>query len=99
MVRLAILGAAGNILSENCYDRPFAHWERPRGYPWKFDPYLGTKVFDRPDAPSLADHGVSPLMRLVPLPLREATAEWVLRGNYPIWFQSMIAQIADRFLG
>ncbi|MBL8154931.1 MAG: hypothetical protein JNM70_12170, partial [Anaerolineae bacterium] len=97
-VRLSILDADGKVLSENNYDRPFARWERPRGYPWKFDPYLGTKVFDRPDAPSLADHGVSPLMRLIPLPLREAAAEWALRGNWPVRFQSMIARIADRLL-
>ncbi|MBL8157334.1 MAG: hypothetical protein JNM70_24390, partial [Anaerolineae bacterium] len=98
-VRLSILDADGTILSENSYDRPFAHRDRPRGYPWKFDPYLGTKAFDRPDAPSLADHGVSPLMRLIPLPVREAAAEWALRGHWPIWFQSMVARIADRLLG
>jgi beta-mannosidase len=98
-LRLSILRADGTILSENRYDRPFARWERPRGYPWKFDPYLGTKAFDRPNAPSLADHGVAPLMKLIPLPMRETAAEWVLRGEWPIWFQSIIARIADRLLG
>ncbi len=97
-IHLSILDADGKTLSENYYDHPFAQWERPHGYPWKFDPYLGTKVFNRPDAPSLADHGVSRLMRLIPLPLREAAAEWLLRGNWPVWFQSMIAQIVDHLL-
>ena len=65
------------------------------GYPWKFDPYLGTKVFDRPGAPSLADQGISPVLRLVPLALRERSTEWVLRQRLPTPVVSRIARVVD----
>lgn len=97
-VRLTLVGGDGALLSENVYDRPFIPRERPRGYPWKFDPYLGTKVFDRPDAPSLADHGVNPLLRLVPLRVREALAERAMRGPWPVWLVSAVARIAARLM-
>ncbi|MBN8219080.1 MAG: 2-oxo acid dehydrogenase subunit E2, partial [Spirochaetes bacterium] len=40
-----------------------------------FDPYLGTKVFDRADAPSLVDQNANRLLRRIPVTLREAIAE------------------------
>ncbi len=98
-LKLALHDQAGGLLAENVYLRPFQPLRRPRGYPWKFDPYLGTKVFDRPDAPSLADAQVSRLIKLIPLPLREAAAEWALRQRLPIWFVSAVARIADMLLG
>ncbi|MCB9450563.1 MAG: hypothetical protein H6672_03945 [Anaerolineaceae bacterium] len=88
----------GAVLAENRYDHPFRPAHRPRGYPWKFDPFLGTKVFDRPDAPSLADHNVNPVFRLIPLELRHKVAEWALRQRFPDWMLSGIATIADWLL-
>ncbi|MBZ0275417.1 MAG: hypothetical protein K8I60_04700, partial [Anaerolineae bacterium] len=90
--------ATGQILAENHYDRPFHPAHRPAGYPWKFDPFLGTKVFDHPDAPSLADHNVNWIFRLIPLGLRQTMAEWALRQQFPRWFLSWIAAIADWLL-
>src|SRR5664279_4913339 len=52
-ITLQLRMAAGELLCENEYRQPFQPMLRPDGYPWKFDPYLGTKVFDRQDAPSL----------------------------------------------
>ncbi len=98
-VTLTLHDRRGDLLAENAYIRPLQPLRRPRGYPWKFDPYLGTKVFDRPDAPSLAEAKVSPLITLVPLPVREAAAEWALRQKFPIWLVSAIARIADSLLG
>ncbi len=97
-VRLSVSSADGALLCENAYDHPFQPPSRPSGYPWKFDPYLGTKVFDRPDAPSLADHGVSPALRLIPLPVRESVAEWALRQHLPIPLVSLIARLGDVLL-
>jgi beta-mannosidase len=97
-VKLMLLDSTGATLSENSYDRPFVRRTRPKGYPWKFDPYLGTKTFNREDAPSLADHGVSPLLRLVPLRLREDLAERALRRHWPVRLSSAVARIADRLL-
>ncbi|MCB9457668.1 MAG: hypothetical protein H6671_16915 [Anaerolineaceae bacterium] len=89
---------SGEVLAENHYDHPFRPALRPRGYPWKFDPFLGSKVFDRPDAPSLADHNVNVLFRLVPLELRQSIAEWALRQRLPRQVLSAIAAIADALL-
>ena len=97
-VRLNLTSASGDLLCQNAYDHPFQPPTRPRGYPWKFDPYLGTKVFDRPDAPSLADYGISPLLRVIPLPVRELVAECALRQRLPIRLVSLIARAADALL-
>lgn len=96
---LRLYDGSGALLSENTYDDPFHPRQRPSGYPWKFDPYLGTKVFDRSGASSLADQGLSPALRLVPLGLRERTTEWVLRQRLPTPLVSRIARIADAVLG
>ncbi|MCC6801998.1 MAG: hypothetical protein IT319_03860 [Anaerolineae bacterium] len=98
-IRLWLYDAAGDLLSANEYDDPFHPRQRPTGYPWKFDSYLGTKVFDRPGATSLADHGISPALRLVPLRLREQTTEWVLRQRLPTPLVSLIARIGDGLMG
>jgi beta-mannosidase len=97
-IELSLYGANGALLSENYYQNPFQPPRRPRGYPWKFDPYLGTKVFDRPDAPSLADQNVNPILKLVPQAMREMIAEWALRQQLPIWLVSTIARVVDRVM-
>ncbi len=58
-IRLRLCDSQGDLLSENQYQQPFQRQRRPKGYPWKFDPYLGTKVFDRPGRaePRRAEHG------------------------------------------
>ncbi|MCK6579678.1 MAG: hypothetical protein L6Q98_16410 [Anaerolineae bacterium] len=96
---LRLTAADGELLCENVYRQPFARRRRPAGYPWKFDLYLGTKVFDRAGAASLADSGVSPAVRLVPLKVREAFAERVLRQRLPNWVVTRLAWIADALLG
>lgn len=98
-IKLQAYDAAGNLLSENAYDHPFQPPRRPAGYPWKFDPYLGTKVFDRPNAPSLADQSANRLFKLVPLGLRESLAEIGLRQKLPSRALSLIAGVVDRVLG
>jgi hypothetical protein len=98
-VELRLIGPQGLILAENTYQRPFDLPARPAGYPWKFDPVLGCKVFDRPGAPSLADLGAKGLVRLVPLRLREHIAEWGLRQQFPAWLLSIINQIGKRIPG
>lgn len=90
--------ATGKTLAENCYLHPFRPSPRPKGYPWKFDPFLGSKVFDRPDAPSLADHHINPLFRLAPVAFRQSLAEWALRQRFPEWFLSTISRLADALL-
>jgi hypothetical protein len=91
--------AVGALLCQNEYRQPFQPKERPTGYPWKFDPYLGTKVFDRPDAPSLADQSPNALFKLVPLRLRESMAERALRQHLPSRVLSLIAHCVDVVLG
>jgi beta-galactosidase/beta-glucuronidase len=98
-VTLQIYGKDGELLCENEYEHPFQPLNRPRGYPWKFDPYLGTKVFNREDAPSLADTSSSGLARLIPLGLREALAERMLRQRLPSRVVSRIARLVDAVLG
>lgn len=97
-IRLTLTAADGALLCANAYEQPFAPLPRPRGYPWKFDRYLGTKVFDRPGAPSLADQSASPLVKVVPLAVREAFAEWILRQRLPTRWVSAIARVGDRLL-
>jgi hypothetical protein len=94
-VELELCGADGLALTSNIYDHPFEPRIRPRGYPWKYDPYLGVKVFDHPTAPSLADQNISRLVKLSPLAMREKTTEWVLRQRLPTRFVSAIARLVD----
>ncbi|MBA3872340.1 MAG: hypothetical protein H0X30_24630, partial [Anaerolineae bacterium] len=97
-VELSLIDANGQVLSENAYKHPFQPSPRPEGYPWKFDPYLGTKVFNRPDAPSLADYNINKALKLIPLPVREHLAEWGMRQKMPIWLVSGIAKLGDVLL-
>lgn len=97
-IDLDLCDANRNAVSRNTYRWPFQPPRRPPGYPWKFDPLLGVKVFARPDAPSLADQHTNPLFRRVPLTVRERVAEWVLRQQLPLWLVSAIARAVDRFL-
>jgi beta-mannosidase len=97
-ITLQICDAAGGLLCENVYQQPFPPLRRPRGYPWKFDPYLGTKVFDRWDAPSLADQNPSVLLKWIPLSLRESLAERILRQRLPSRVVSRIARVVDAAL-
>lgn len=94
-INLRVVTDSGETLSENVYDHPFMPLLRPRGYPWKFDPFLGTKVFDRPGAPSLTDLQANPLVKRVPLSVRESVAEWVLRQHWPSGIVSLIAKGID----
>ncbi|MAS38333.1 MAG: hypothetical protein CL610_30330 [Anaerolineaceae bacterium] len=95
-VVLTLQDHTGHVLAANTYDRPFQPLQRPAGYPWKFDPYLGVKVFDYPDAPSLADVGTPPLLRRIPLFVRERATEFVLRQQFPVWLASSVARLVDR---
>ncbi len=97
-VSLTLRDAQGAVLAENCYTRPLQPLDRPRGYPWRFDPYLGFKVFDRPGAPSLVDQSSNRLFRLVPLLVRERVAEWGMRQKLPLRVQSFIARMARPFV-
>ncbi|MCL4251360.1 MAG: hypothetical protein KJ065_24630 [Anaerolineae bacterium] len=97
-VDLQLLDSEGRLLTENRYQHPFRPTLRPRGYPWKFDPSLGMKVFDHPSAPSLADHNIPRPLRAVPLTVRENATEWMLRQRFPRWLASNIARVADFLL-
>ncbi len=92
-VELALRNSDGLLLVSNAYHHPFRPMLRPRGYPWKFDPVLGTKVFDRPGAPSLADQSSNRLIKLIPLRLREQGAEWAMRQQLPLWVLSLVARL------
>jgi hypothetical protein len=94
-IELALYSPDGKVLTENSYRHPFQPMLRPRGYPWKFDRYLGTKVFDHPDAPSLADHNVNRIFKLAPLTWRENIAEWALRQHFPHRLVSGLASVID----
>ncbi len=98
-VHLTLHGRSGELLCENHYDRPFQHRQRPAGYPWKFDPVLGTKVFDRPGALSMVDRNSSGMMRYVPLAWRERGAERVMQLKLPRWLASAIAHVVDQLIG
>jgi len=97
-VELRLLSATGEVIAENHYSHPFRPSRRPQGYPWKFDPYLGTKVFNRPDAPSLADYNINRMLKLIPLSAREQLAEWGMRQKMPLWFVSFVALISESLL-
>ncbi len=94
-VELALLTADGTLIAGNVYVHPFKPTPRPHGYPWRFDPYLGTKVFNRPDAPSLADYDINRVLKLIPLSAREQLAEWGMRQKMPLWLVSRIAHISE----
>ena len=94
-ITLSLYAATGEILSENGYDHPFAPLMRPRGYPWKFDPVLGTKVFDREGAPSLADQSAITALKVIPLRMRESIAEWALRQRLPLSWLRGISRVVD----
>ncbi|MBI5667163.1 MAG: hypothetical protein HZC41_04075 [Chloroflexi bacterium] len=94
-IELALRDADGKLVSENVYHHPFQPSPRPQGYPWKFDPYLGCKTFDRPGAPSLADHNINRLFKLVPVQMRENIAEWALRQRLPVWLLSAVSRVAE----
>lgn len=98
-VELTLTDSGGLLLAHNTYDRPFQPPLRPRGYPWKFNHHLGTKVFDQPGAPSLADQGASRLVRFIPLHLREHIAERALRQRLPTSVVSLAARVVDVLLG
>jgi beta-mannosidase len=97
-IDLDLYDANRNVVSSNSYRWPFQPPPRPRGYPWKFDPFLGVKVFARPDAPSLADQHTNPLFGRIPLAVRERVAEWILRQQLPRWLVSVIARAVDRLV-
>ncbi len=97
-VELALRDGTGQTLASNRYDYPFQPLPRPRGYPWKFDPYLGYKVFDRPGAPSLVDQSSNGLIKLIPLRLRETLAEWAMRQKLPLWVLSAVARVTKPFV-
>ena len=97
-VELTLVTAEGGAIAENLYVHPFTLTPRPSGYPWKFDPYLGTKVFNRPDAPSLADYNINRALKLIPLSAREQLAEWGMRQKMPLWLVSRIALISELIL-
>ncbi|MBN1965335.1 MAG: hypothetical protein JW910_11870, partial [Anaerolineae bacterium] len=97
-IRLTLRDAQGDVLAANEYVRPLEPRVRPRGYPWKFDPYLGFKVFDRPGAPSLVDQSSNGLIRLVPLSIREPLAEWGMRQKLPLRVLSLAARLTRPFV-
>jgi beta-mannosidase len=97
-IQLTLRQQDGTIVAFNRYRHPFQPIPRPRGYPWKFDPVLGVKVFNRADAASLANQSSNPVIRSIPLGLREKLAEWMLRQQFSPRLLSLVARIAARFL-
>lgn len=94
-VELVLVDGQGTILAQNHYDRPFQGHTRPKGYPWKFDFDLGTKVYDKPGALSLASEGNNKILKFVPLPIQERLAEWVLRRHLSSRVASLLAKVFD----
>lgn len=84
-----------NGVVSNYYTRPFQPLPRPVGYPWKFDAELGMKVFDRAGAVSMTDRNVHPVVRLIPVSIREHLTEWVLRQRLPVGVLSSAARLLD----
>jgi beta-mannosidase len=95
-VKLALYDHDGELLADNVYEYPLQPPRRPHAYPWKFDPYLGTKVFDRPGASSLADQTDNRLIKLIPVAIRERIGEWSVRQRLPSSLLSLIGKILDR---
>ena len=94
-VELVLVDSQGTILAKNHYDTPFQGHTRPKGYPWKFDFDLGTKVYDKPGALSLASEGNNKILKFVPLPIQERLAEWVLRRHLTSRVASLLAKVFD----
>ncbi len=92
-IELTLQDSNGDTLAKNRYDNPLNVMERPPGYPWKFDPYLGCKVFNRSDALSLADQVTSPLIKAIPLVVRERLIEWGLRQHFHPWLIRVISRL------
>lgn len=97
-VALELADSRGKPLVQNTYERPFQVRKRPAGYPWRYDPYLGVKVFDRPGAPSLmAPANLPPLKPFSPL-LHEL-AEWGLRQPLPPRLVHRLGQVIEWLRG
>ena len=94
-VELTLKSSTGKRLAENRYQWPFYPMKRPKGYPWKFDSYLGCKVFDKARAESLANVSNNAIVHIVPTRLREPIGEWVLRQRLPTWMVRGIATVVD----
>jgi hypothetical protein len=94
-IELTLRNGDGIVLASNHYDQPFQPMRRPKGYPWKFDPFLGCKVFDLPGASSLADQNLKPVLKLIPIAIRERFAEWALRQRLPPPVLSWVAHLVD----
>jgi beta-mannosidase len=94
-IELTLRNGDGSVLACNHYDQPFQPMHRPEGYPWKYNPFLGCKVFDLPGASSLADQNLKPVLKRIPLAIREQFAEWALRQRLPPHIVSWIAHLVD----
>ncbi len=94
-VELRLVGADGLVVSENVYNDPFHPPQRPKGYPFNYDPYLGTKIFDRPDAQSMVQLANNPLLRPLAPVFIYPVVEWSLRFK---WSPALI-RIANTILG
>lgn len=92
-IELTLLTSNGDLLASNTYRHPFNPMDRPQGYPWNFDHFLGCKVYERPDASSLIQ--MDGLMRIVPGWLAEQVAEWGLRRRFPPRLLSIVARLVD----
>ena len=95
VIALSLMDPEGQLLAYNRYLRPFQRKRRPKGYPWKFDFELGTKVYDRADAPSMVAIKSNRLLDLIPLSIREHSVEWMLRQRLPHNLLSLIARAID----
>ncbi|MCZ7542252.1 MAG: hypothetical protein M5R40_01355 [Anaerolineae bacterium] len=93
-VTLTLLAGDGAVVVRNLYARPFDLPERPKGYPWNYDPYLGVKVFDRPGARSVVRAVNHPLLRPF-APLVHAVAEWGIRETLPPRVAHRVAQVIE----
>ncbi len=98
-IELSLHTSDGVLLDSTMVHNPFNPMRRPRGYPWKFDPVLGVKVFNHPQAASLADQSKNRLITWVPLGTREKIAEWALRQQLPPRLLSMIAHLSKILMG
>lgn len=92
-IELTLLTSNPDLLASNIYRHPFNPTNRPQGYPWNFDHFLGCKVYERPDASSLIQ--MDGLMRIVPGWLAEQVAEWGLRRRFPPRLLSIVARLVD----
>ena len=93
-VTLTLSDADGVTLVRNVYARPFDLPDRPAGYPWNYDPYLGVKIFDQPGAGSIISAVNRPLLRPF-APLAHRVAEWSLRQTLPPRAAHRLAQLIE----